>query len=215
MPNRSIRASISSLTSALLLAGLMVIPSGAAAGSERRAAPIPYDVTGADRFSAGRVHGRDAYEGKGRGDRDWEPLREVRPADRIAKPLPVQVVHPSALPPVHEVVVRPKPEIVLAGEDRVFDQIRLDEAIQRCIFQNICTDEVKAIPGVYLGDEQEGDEDWTGRDDGLEVLTDNAPMDAEPEPPIPDSIDPFGLNSPDGGPGTKAPGRVFVEEPAE
>ncbi len=164
------------------------------------AEPIPYAVTGVDQFSAGRVHGRDAYEGKGRGDRDWEPMPEVRFADRKQPPPPVQVVYPSAPPPVQQVVVRPEPEVMLTGEDRIFDQVRLDQDIQRCIFQNICTEEVKAIPGVYLGDEVSGDEDWTGRagEGVLEVISEGGAAEEAPSP----------------GPGSRAPGRIFVEEPA-
>ncbi|GAA0681004.1 hypothetical protein GCM10009104_01860 [Marinobacterium maritimum] len=164
------------------------------------AEPIPYAVTEVDQFSAGRVHGRDAYEGKGRGDPDWEPMPEVRYADHKKRQYPVQVVYPSAPPPVHQVVVRSEPEVALVGEDKIFDQVRLDLDIQRCIFQNICTEEVKAIPGVYLGNELSGDEDWTGRaDDVLEVISEDSPAEA----PLPS------------GPGNRAPGRVFVEEPAE
>ncbi len=197
MPSRSTRENTSRRCSQALAGLLGLAMAGALAAAE----PIPYEVTRADGFSTGRVHGRDAYEGKGRGDRDWEPMPEVRFADHKRLPLPVQVVYPSAPPPVLQVVVRPAPEIVLLGEDKIFDQVRLDLDIQRCIFQNICTEEVKAIPGVYLGDALHADEDWTGRADEdkgvLEVISeDNA------------SEEPLSSN-----PGDRAPGRVFVEEP--
>lgn len=200
MPSRSTRGII---CSRLLLAVALCV----AAVSLPAAESIPYQVTAADRFSTGRQHGRDVYEGKGRGDLDWEPMREVPYADRPQREPPVQVVKPSAPPPVYQVVVRPEPAIVLAGEDKVFDRIRLDLDIQRCIFQNICTEEVKAIPGVYLGDRQAGDEGWQdggeaegaadSGDDLLDVITEQ-PSSAPAEVPV-----------------TPAPGRVFVEEPVQ
>ncbi|PSL16688.1 hypothetical protein CLV44_10186 [Marinobacterium halophilum] len=198
MPSRSIRESISRFRrKGLLLAWL----SGACVATTVLAEEaIPYGVTAVDSYAAGRGHGRDAYEGLERGDRDRELMREVPFADHQQPPPQVWVVHPSAPPPVFQVEVRAEPVVALKGEDKVFDQIRLDIDIQRCVFQNICTDEVKAIPGVYLGDEQSGDADWTGRSDGLEVITENEPA-VTPSAPI--------LQ-----PGNGAPGRVFVEEPA-
>lgn len=197
MPSRSTPESITSRRLYQVLVCLLGVSMAAGLSA---AEVIPYEVTSVDQFSAGRVHGRDAYEGKGRGDPDWEPMPEVRFADHRRLPPPVQVVHPSAPPPVTQVVVRPEPQIVLVGEDKVFDQVRLDLDIQRCIFQNICTDEVKAIPGVYLGEEQLGDEDWSGRaDDALQVISEDRRAD----------------DSPPTEPGSRAPGRVFVEEPAQ
>lgn len=170
------------------------------------AEPIAYEVTPVDRFSSGRVHGRDVYEGKGRGDQDWEPMHEVRFADHDRQQPPVQVIYPSEPPPVQQVEVMPEPVVARVGEDRVFDQIRLDLDIQRCIFQKICTEEVKAIPGVYLGDEQSGDDDWTGRaDDGLEIISEAV----DGEEALPDSQEARPVE-----PGSRAPGRIFVEEPA-
>jgi hypothetical protein len=134
---------------------------------------IPYDVIRVDRFSNGLIHGRDAYEGMARGDIDREPMLEVAAINRVVTLPPVQVVHPSDPPPVQEIVVAPQVALVLRGEDKVFDQVRLDEEIQRCVFQGICTDEVKAIPGVYLGDEHIGDADWQGGADEFEVITES------------------------------------------
>lgn len=200
MPSQSTRASIFNRRSL----GLLAILPGLYASAPLAEAPIPYGVTEVGRFSEGRMHGRDVYEGKERGDRDRESLLEVYPADALKERPPVQVVDPSAPPPVHQVVVLPESRTELAGEDRVFDQIRLDVDIQRCVFQNNCTDEVKAIPGIYLGGEQGGDDDWTGRSEGpLEVITEN---NGPRTPDVPGSIAPFE-------PRERAPGRVFVEEP--
>jgi len=186
MPSRSTRGSISGI---LLLVGCLQ-PAVAEEPS------IPYDVTRIDRYSSGMVHGRDAYEGMDRGDFEREPMHEIMPVSRNDALPPVQIVYPSEPPPVQEVVVEPQIEIVLRGEDLVFDQIRLDAAIQRCVFERICTEEVKAIPGVYLGDDQSGDSDWTGRDEDLEVITES-----ESRP----------------GPGFEilGPGRTFMEVPAD
>lgn len=194
MPNRSTRESISNCPRRVLTLLLSLSLSAGLVAAE----VIPYEVTAVDRFSSGRVHGRDAYEGKGRGDRDWEPLPEVRFVDYRRHLPPVQVVYPSPPPPVQQVEVRPEPMIALVGEDRIFDRIRLDMDIQRCIFRNICTEEVKAIPGVYFGDEQEGDGDWTGR--------------AEPAPA--DAAGGRSQEQPSAQDQQRAPGRVFVEETA-
>lgn len=200
MPSRSTRENTSSRYQGLTCLLCLLL-----AGSVKAMEPIPYEVTGIDQFSSGRVHGRDVYEGKSRGDRDWEPMSEVRFANDRRQLPPVHVVYPSAPPPVHQVVVRPQPVVALVGEDRVFDRIRLDMAIQRCIFQKICTEEVKAIPGIYLGDAQASDDDWSGEaDDVLEVISENdetRDVPAQDAPPIEA--------------GSRAPGRVFVEEPAE
>lgn len=187
MPNRSTRASISS---GLLLVFGCLQPAAA----EEQA--LSYDVTRVDRFSSGLIHGRDAHEGLDRGDFDREGMREVAAINHDTSLPPVQLVYPSEPPPVQEVVVEPQVEIVLRGEDLVFDQIRLDAAIQRCVFERICTDEVKAIPGVYLGDDHSADSDWTGRDDELEVITESESR-SEPGFEI------------------LGPGRTFMEVPAE
>ena len=186
MPSRSTRGSISGI---LLLTGLLQ-------SAMAEEAPISYDVTWVDRYSGGMVHGRDAYDGMDRGDFDREPMHEITPMSHSAGLPPVQLVYPSEPPPVQEVVVEPQMEVVLRGEDLVFDQIRLDAAIQRCVFERICTEEVKAIPGVYLGDDQSGDSDWSGRDEDLEVITES---DSRP------------------GPGFEilGPGRTFMEVPAD
>jgi len=188
MPSRSTRGSISGI---LLLTGLLQ-------SAMAEEAPISYDVTRVDRYSGGVVHGRDAYEGMDRGDFDREPMHEVTPMSHNAGLPPVQLVYPSEPPPVQEVVVEPQMEVVLRGEDLVFDQIRLDAAIQRCVFERICTEEVKAIPGVYLGDDQSGDSDWSGRDEDLEVITESGSG---------QSRDP-GLE-------ILGPGRTFMEVPAD
>ncbi|MET4162238.1 hypothetical protein ABIE61_002092 [Marinobacterium sp. MBR-111] len=188
MPNRSTRASISS--GLLLVLGCLQ-----PAAAERQ--PLPYDVTRVDRYSGGQVHGRDAYEGMARGDYDRESMREVAFTNRETSLPPVQLVYPSDPPPVQEVVVAPQVEVVLRGEDLVFDQIRLDAAIQRCVFERVCTDEVKAIPGVYLGDDHSGDSEWSGRDDELEVITEAESGSEEP-----------GLE-------VLGPGRTFIEVPAQ
>lgn len=208
MPSRSIREM--SFKTRSLTALLCLTLSSALAAAEP---VIPYQVTEADGFANGRVHGRDAYEGKERGDIDWEPMREVRFREASGPELKVYVVYPSPPPPVYQVVVRPEREVARVGEDKVFDQVRLDVDIQRCIFQNICTEEVKAIPGVYLGDEQSGDDDWTGRGDGaLEVITEGP----ETRPSASSQVDlaPDSALSDQQAPDQKAPGRVFVEEPA-
>ena len=188
MPNRSTRASISS--GLLLVLGCLQ-----PAAAERQ--PLPYDVTRVDRYSGGQVYGRDAYEGMARGDYDRESMREVAFTNRETSLPPVQLVYPSDPPPVQEVVVAPQVEVVLRGEDLVFDQIRLDAAIQRCVFERVCTDEVKAIPGVYLGDDHSGDSEWSGRDDELEVITEAESGSEEP-----------GLE-------VLGPGRTFIEVPAQ
>ncbi|GAA0787358.1 hypothetical protein [Marinobacterium sediminicola] len=196
MPSRSTRV-IFSRRCQLLCVCLLGLGCSVGLMAEQ---PIPYKVTSVDQFSTGRVHGRDVYEGKDRGNQDWEPMNEVSYADNDRQELPVQVVHPSEPPPVQQVVVQPERKIVLAGEDKIFDRIRLDLDIQRCIFQNICTDEVKAIPGGYMGDDQEEGGDWTGRADAmLEMISEGG----EAEEQLPE------------GPGNRAPGRVFVEEPAK
>jgi hypothetical protein len=132
-----------------------------------------------------------------RGDYDRESMREVAFTNRETSLPPVQLVYPSDPPPVQEVVVAPQVEVVLRGEDLVFDQIRLDAAIQRCVFERVCTDEVKAIPGVYLGDDHSGDSEWSGRDDELEVITEAESGSEEP-----------GLE-------VLGPGRTFIEVPAQ
>jgi len=159
MPNRFTRGMFSSC---LLLVACL-------SSAEAQEWSIPYEVTRVDRFSAGLIHGRDAYEGKSWGDMDTESMPEVVPFNQPVTPPPVVVVYPSDPPPVREVLVQAQVEVELQGEDRVFDQIRLDEAIQRCIFQRICTEEVLAIPGIYLGDEQEGDTRWQGRREETEA----------------------------------------------
>ncbi|MBA4502400.1 hypothetical protein [Marinobacterium marinum] len=186
MPSRSTQENISSACCQALVGLLGLSLSTALMAVEL----IPYAVTGVDRFSSGRAHGRELYQDWHRGDRDWEPLREVAFADYQRVPPSVQVVYPSPEPEVQRVVVRPEPVVALFGEDKVFDRIRLDLDIQRCVFQNICTEEVKALPGMYLGDRQPGDSGWQGR-------ADEPPMATAPEP------------------AARAPGRVFVEEPVE
>lgn len=187
MPSRSIRGTFSS-AALLLTAALQPLMA--------QEESIPYDVTRVDRFSSGLIHGRDAYEGMARGDIDREPMPEVAAVNRALELPPVQVVHPSDPPPVQEVVVAPQVALVLRGEDKVFDQIRLDEDIQRCVFQGICTDEVKAIPGVYLGDDHIGDADWQGRADEFEVITESE-------------------SGQDPGYELLGPGRTFMEVPAD
>lgn len=194
MPSRSTRVNICSLALGL---SVIALPTTAAE-------LLPYDVTAVDRFSGGMIHGRDAYEGLERGDFDREPMLEVAYMSDPARLPPVHVVYPSAPPPVYEVVVRPDPKPELFGEHKIFEQIRIDVAIARCIFQNVCTEEVKKIPGVYLGDEQTGDDTWQGRADagGMEVISEGPAVgvpagEATPETPVRDR-----------------PGRVFVEEQA-
>lgn len=179
MPNRFTRGMFSS---GLLLAVCLPV-----AWAEEWS--IPYEVTRVDRFSGGLIHGRDAYEGKSWGDMDTEPMPEVVPSSRPQTLPPVVVVYPSDPPPVQEVLVEAQVEVELQGEDLVFDRIRLDEAIQRCVFQRICTEEVLAIPGIYLGDEQEGDAQWQGRREETEAS------------PAPES--------------GESPGRAFIKVPAE
>lgn len=202
MPSRSIRASISN-PAALSLCCLLALP---AAAQELN----PYDVTAVDQFSSGLKHGRTAYEGMERGDIDFEPMREVAPRDQNTSLPPVQVVAYSDPPPVHEVVVRPDPEPELTGEHKIFEQIRIDVAIAKCILRNVCSEEVKKIPGVYFGDEQESDDTWQqgGADSGLEVLTEGpaSTREATTTEGVPSSA-PSGTNQ-------QRPGRVFVEEPA-
>lgn len=180
MPNRSTRGMFSSC---LLLAAWL-------SSAEAQEWSIPYEITRVDRFSDGLIHGRNAYEGMSRGDFDPDPLPEVVPFNRPVTLPPVQVVYPSAPPPVQELLVVAQVDIELRGEDRVFDRIRLDEAIQRCVFQRICTDEVRSIPGIYLGDEQDGDAEWQGR---------RETTDAAPET----------------GSDAQRPGRAFMQVPAE
>lgn len=187
MPNRFTRGSISSCV--LLLAGCFQLATAQEQG-------IPYDVTKVDRYSTGQIHGRDAYQFLSRGDFDREPMLEIAPASRMTKLPPVQVIDPSEPPPVREVVVEPQVEIVLRGEDRVFDQIRLDVAVQRCVFERVCTDEVKALPGAYLGDDISAESLMSGQDEGFEVIMDTG-TDQAP-----------GLE-------VRGPGRTFIEAPAE
>lgn len=181
MPNRSTRGMFSSC---LLLAVWL-------SSAEAQEWSIPYEVTRVDRFSYGLIHGRSVYEGLSWGDFDPEPLPEVMPVNWPVTPLPVQVVSPSAPPPVHEVLVGVNVEVELQGEDLVFDRIRLDEAIQRCIFQRICTEEVRSIPGIYLGEEQDGDAEWQGRRETEEVAPETGPE------------------------ASQSPGRTFIKVPAE
>jgi len=192
MPNRSTRAIFSGL-----LWGWLPLACLSTALAEPPAPGPPYDVVRIDRFSYGQIHGRDAYDGMSRGDFDREKMHEVAPVDRKRPLPPVRLVYPSAPPPVQTVVIEPRAEVVLRGEDRVFDQIRLDEAIQRCVFERICTEEVKAIPGLYLGDEQSGDSDWRGR---AEAPEETPPETAAPADPGFEII---------------APGRTFMEVPAQ
>ncbi|SIP88022.1 hypothetical protein [Marinobacterium stanieri] len=196
MPSRSIRASISN-PAALSLCCLLALP---AAAQELN----PYDVTAVDQFSSGLKHGRTAYEGMERGDIDFEPMREVVPRDNNSSLPPVQVVAYSDPPPVYEVVVRPDAEPELFGEHKIFEQIRIDVEIAKCILRNICSEEVKKIPGVYFGDEQESDDTWQqgGADSGLEVLTEGPANTQDTQPSAPSGDNP------------QRPGRVFVEEPA-
>ena len=195
MPSRSTRVNICRLT--LGLTALTLLPTASAAEL------LPYDVTAVDRFSGGMIHGRDAYEGMKRGDLDREPMREVAYVDDASRLPPVHVVYPSAPPPVYEVVVRPDPQPELFGEHRIFEQIRIDVAIARCIFQNVCTEEVKKIPGVYLGDEQTGDDAWQGRAEGggMEVISEG-----------PSATEAPAAQAMPATPAQDRPGRVFVEE---
>lgn len=167
----------------------------------------PYDVTPVDGYSTGMTHGRDVYEGMDRGDIDREPMREVAYHNEDTELPPVQLVYPSDPPPIQEVVVRPDPEPELRGEHKVFEEIRIDVAIARCMFQNVCTEEVKKIPGVYLEENQTGENVWQGQaGDGFEVVTEGPS--AMPQP----SEGQAGSEE-DAASGPLRPGRIFVEEP--
>ncbi len=201
MPSRSTQANISNT---LLGVGLGCVLAWPAYAVEL----APYDVTPVDRYSGGLKHGRDAYEGMDRGDIDTEPMREVVARDNNDPLPPVQVVAYSTPPPVYEVVVRPDPVPELRGEYKIFEQIRIDIAIAECLLRNVCSEEVKKIPGIYFGDEQEGDETWQGgSNDGLEVLTEGPATNETLQAPALGEPPPVSTNP-------QRPGRVFVEEPA-
>jgi len=102
----------------IVLLGMLASPAGSGEA-------LPYAVTPPDDFSAGTVDARTVYDNKAWGSLDSEAMPQVRSQDSGPGLPPPQIVPYSKAPEAQEVLIGPvaKPA-PLAGEDRVFEQIR-------------------------------------------------------------------------------------------